>query len=246
VEQHGSAFTSTAPRRIEDEIMEILRLTKEQGDIEAFEALLIDHLDGMYRVALSITKNPMQAEDLVHDTAVRALRFRQRFELGTNFKGWIFTVLHHTFVHRYRREKREREIIEGTTRLEVDRQLVSETARQSARDPESTYLDAMLSDDVVRALEALPEEFRIVVTLCDLEGLSYKQIADVIDRPLGTVMSRLFRGRRLLESRLRALAVERGIIKATEPGAQPDILLGTSIAADVGGENIVSFHRRQR
>jgi RNA polymerase sigma-70 factor (ECF subfamily) len=196
--------------------MDLVRTRKKSSTIDEFESLLENHLDGLYRVALRYTRQPAAAEDLVHDTAVRALRFRDRFELGTNFKAWIYTVLTHTFIHRYRRAKREREVLEGAGREDVARQLRSETARAAAASPENTYLDHVLSDDVVAALDALPEDFRIVVSLCDLEGLTYKEIADAVGCPVGTVMSRLYRGRRLLERRLEALAVERGIVKREE------------------------------
>lgn len=202
---------------------------------ETFESLLESHLDGMYRVALSLTRNPVQAEDLVHDTAVRALRFKNRFEMGTHFRAWIYTVLHHTFVHRYRRKKREREILEGSTRIDVERQMQSEGSRLRALDPEGTYLENMLSDEVLAALESLPPEFRTVVTLCDIEGLAYKEIAEVIDRPVGTVMSRLYRGRRQLENKLRGVAVDRGLIRDDAQRASD-------------GEAVVDFkkYRRQR
>lgn len=236
--------------------MEILRFRKKPRDFDTFESLLEDHLNGMYRVALSLTRNPIHAEDLVHDTAVRALRFKERFELGTNFKAWIYTVLHHTFIHRYRRQKRERELLKGSTREDVDRQLHSEQSRRAAREPENTYLDHMLGDDVVRALKALPEEFRVVVTLCDLEGMSYKDIADLIDRPVGTVMSRLYRGRRLLEKRLHAVAIERGIIKIDTAGrdecdenAESDQIVGggdPDEADGVGKNSVVNLSRYRR
>src|SRR4051812_3769918 len=95
---------------------------------DEFEALLESQLDGLYSTALRYTRDPAQAEDLVHDTAVRALRFRDRFEMGSNFKAWIYTILTNTFIHRYRRQKREREILEGPSRDDVERQLRSETA----------------------------------------------------------------------------------------------------------------------
>src|SRR5689334_13741687 len=109
--------------------MDLIGTRKKPSGIDEFEALLESHLDGLYRVALRYTRDPATAEDLVHDTAVRALRFRDRFELGTNFKAWIYTVLTHTFIHRYRRAKREREVLEGAGREDVARQLRSETAR---------------------------------------------------------------------------------------------------------------------
>jgi RNA polymerase sigma-70 factor, ECF subfamily len=196
--------------------MDLVTTRKKTSSLDEFETLLETHLDGLYRVALRYTREPAAAEDLVHDTAVRALRFRDRFEMGTNFKAWIYTVLTHTFIHRYRRAKREREVLEGAGREDVARQLRSERARTAAAHPENSYLEHLLSDDVIAALDSLPEDFRLVVSLCDLEGLTYKEIADAVGCPVGTVMSRLYRGRRLLERRLEALAIERGIIKKVE------------------------------
>ena len=178
-----------------------------------FESLVESHLDGMFRVALRYTREPGLAEDLVHDTVVRALRFRERFAAGSNFKAWIYTILTNTFIHRYRRQKREQHLLQGQSREDIERQLRSEDARRLAEAPEHTYLDQLLSDDVVAALDALPDDFRAVVVLCDIEGLSYKEIAEALDCPVGTVMSRLYRGRRLLEKRLERLAVEMGILK---------------------------------
>ncbi len=196
--------------------MGFLGFGKKAKQLDEFQALIEQHLDGMFRVALRYTRDRSLAEDLVHDTVVRALRFQDKFERGTNFKAWIYTVLTHTFIHRYRRQKREREILEGATQEDVASQLRSEASRELAAHPEAAYVEHMLSDDVVKALDSLPEDFRSVVVLCDLEGLPYKDIAEAVDVPVGTVMSRLYRGRRLLEQKLAGLAVERGIIK---PGA---------------------------
>ncbi len=193
-------------------------LPKRRGNLDEFEGLIESSLDGLYRVALRYTRDKALAEDLVHDTVVRALRFRDKFEPGTNFKAWSYTILTHTFIHKYRRQKREHEVLEGHSRDDVERQLSSQETRDAAFKPEDVYLDRMLSDEVLAALDALPEEFRTVITLCDLEGLSYKEIADVVGCPVGTVMSRLYRGRRLLEGKLYKLAVERGIVK---PEAKP-------------------------
>ena len=212
---------------------------KKNPVLDEFETLLESQLDGLYSVALRYTRDPAQAEDLVHDTAVRALRFRDRFERGSNFKAWIYTILTNTFIHRYRRQKREREILEGASRDDVERQLRSESARDLAREPESAYLEQLLSDDVIRALDDLPEDFRTVVVLCDIEGLSYKDIADVLKCPVGTVMSRLYRARRLLERKLAVLAVERGILR---PGAQAAAPVE---AEEPGVLDINSFRRRK-
>ena len=196
--------------------MSWLSFGKKHGNSDEFESLIEANLDGLYRVALRYTRDRAQAEDLVHDTVVRVLRFRDKFEPGTNFKAWSYTILTHTFIHKYRRQKREHEVLEGHTRQDVERQLSSQESLDAATRPEDAYLDRMLSDEVVAALDALPEEFRTVIVLCDLEGLSYKEIADVIGCPVGTVMSRLYRGRRVLEGRLYRVAVERGILKPCE------------------------------
>ncbi|MEM6533763.1 MAG: sigma-70 family RNA polymerase sigma factor [Myxococcota bacterium] len=202
--------------------MPLLSFRKRRTQTDEFGELIEQHMDGMYRVALRYTRQPAAAEDLVHDTVVRALRFRDRFEMGTNFKAWIYTILTHTFIHRYRRQKREREILDGATRDDVARNLRSDEARRMCEAPERSYFKDLLSDDVVHALDDLPEDFRKVVVLCDIEGLSYKEIADVVGCPVGTVMSRLYRGRRILEEKLVGLAVEQGIVRSTEEAVPED------------------------
>jgi RNA polymerase sigma-70 factor (ECF subfamily) len=207
--------------------MAVLPFRQKERDRQEFDGLVESNLDGLYRVALRYTRDPARAEDLVQDTVVRALRFREHFELGTNFKAWIYTVLTHTFIHGYRRRKREREILEGVSREDVERQLRSESTELALTRPEEVYLDRLLSDDVVHALDALPEEFRMVVVLCDVEGLSYREIAETLDCPVGTVMSRLYRGRRLLEEKLYHLARERGVVREeqeTPPAPQRSVV----------------------
>ena len=193
--------------------MALLRLRKAPAKELTFEQLIEQQVDGLYRAAMRYTRDPQRAEDLVHDTVVRALRFRDSFKMGTNFKAWIYTILTNTFIHKYRRQQREREILNGAHRADVEQRLHSDSAREAARSPENTYLRDMLSDDVLKALDSLAEDYRTVIVLCDLEGLSYKEIAEVIDRPVGTVMSRLYRGRRILEDKLKAVALEQGLIK---------------------------------
>jgi RNA polymerase sigma-70 factor (ECF subfamily) len=176
-----------------------------------FEKEALPHLEALYSVGLRMTRNQRDAEDLVQDTVLRAFRFFHRFEPGTNCKAWLLKILHNTFVNKYRRRVREREIAGSIEAAGGLGSTVSEGALQAARDPERAILEGMLSDDVRRALDALPEDFRLAVVLCDLEELSYKEIADVMECPVGTVMSRLHRGRRLLQEALRAYAAEHGI-----------------------------------
>ena len=187
---------------------------------EAFKALIETQLEVLYSVAVRYMRDRVLAQDLVHDTVVRALRFQVRFEPGTNFKAWMLTILTNTFIHRYRRQKREREILEGVTRAEVERNLRSQSAYDAARAPEQTFVERLLSDDVIRALAQLPEDFRMVVVLCDLEGLSYRDIAEILECPVGTVMSRLYRARRLLEKELEPLARASGILRLPSPSAE--------------------------
>jgi RNA polymerase sigma-70 factor (ECF subfamily) len=182
--------------------------------IDEFEQLVCDNLDGLYGAALRYTRDRGRAEDLVQDTVVRALRFRDKFEKGTNFRAWIFTILTRTFIGAYRRQKQERELLDGVTRNDVVRELHSEQNDLQARRPEESYLDRLLSDDILKALDDLPEDFRTVVVLCDIAGLGYKEIAEAVGSPIGTVMSRLYRGRRILEAKLLKLAVEQGVVRA--------------------------------
>ena len=121
--------------------MSILRFAKKAPREDDFESLLETHLDGLYRVAMRYTRDASQAEDLVHDTVMRALRFRTRFEPGTNFRAWMYAILTNSFIHKYRRQKREREILEGVTREDVQAQLASEGERMLAATPEHAYLD---------------------------------------------------------------------------------------------------------
>jgi RNA polymerase sigma-70 factor (ECF subfamily) len=176
-----------------------------------FEKEALPHLDALYAVGLRLTRNERDAEDLVQDTILRAWRFFDRFEPGTNCKAWLFKILHNTFVNKYRRRVRERELAASIQAEGGVGPVLSHEQLEASRDPERAILDGVLSDDVRRALDALPEDFRLAVVLCDLEELSYKEIADVMDCPVGTVMSRLYRGRRLLQGELRKYAAEQGI-----------------------------------
>ncbi|HEY7726371.1 MAG TPA: sigma-70 family RNA polymerase sigma factor [Anaeromyxobacteraceae bacterium] len=176
-----------------------------------FEALLDGQLDPLYAAAVRFTRNARDAEDLVQDAVLRAFRFFDRFERGTNFRAWLFKILTNTFINRYRRTTKERSLVDGPQREAVQRQVVSLDAADAAADPERHVLDRLVSDDVVRALDALPIDFRMAVILADLQDFSYREIADVLDIPVGTVMSRLFRGRRLLERSLLDYAAEVGL-----------------------------------
>jgi RNA polymerase sigma-70 factor (ECF subfamily) len=178
-----------------------------------FEALALVHLDSLYATGMRMTRDARDSEDLVQDTLLSAYRFFHRFEPGTNCKAWLYKILTNTFINKYRKRVREREVqdlIEGDDLPS----LMSEEVAAASRDPEGALVRGIMSDDVRRALDAVPYDYRLAVVLCDLEEFSYKEIADIMDCPVGTVMSRLHRGRRLLQKALREYAVKEGIVKA--------------------------------
>lgn len=180
------------------------------------------HLDALYGTAYRLARNPRDAEDLVQEALMRAYRFWDTFEKDSNCKAWLLRILTNTFINEYQRKRRQREVLDAATAEQsaTDGVLVHEGA-QAQQSPEGMLLERSVSDDVQRALDALPADFRTAVVLCDVEGLSYKEIADVMDCPVGTVMSRLFRGRRLLQTSLEQFAVEQGYVKTAPPVAAP-------------------------
>ena len=188
-----------------------------------FENLALKHIDPLYSAALRLTKNERDAEDLVQDTFLRAYRFFDKFERGTNIKAWLFKILTNTFINRYRRVVKERNIVEGSERDAVHERFISREASDSAANPEAWFFDRLLSDDVLQAVDSLPIDFRLVVILADLQEFSYKETAEILDVPVGTVMSRLYRGRRLLQKSLAKYAVLSGVIQAPAAGASIDL-----------------------
>ncbi len=182
-----------------------------------FEATALPHLDALYGTAYRLARNPRDAEDLVQEALLRAYRFWETFEKDSNCKAWLLRILTNTFINEYQRKRRQREVLDAATaeQTATDGVLVHEGA-QTQKSPEGVMLERSVSDDVQRALDALPADFRTAVVLCDVEGMAYKEIAEIMDCPVGTVMSRLFRGRRLLQQSLAQFAVEQGYVK---PGA---------------------------
>lgn len=182
-----------------------------------FDREVMPHLPALYGVALRMTKNEGDAEDLVQETILRAYRFFDSFEAGTNCKAWVFRILTNVFCNRYREKEREQEIMGEAESSEAN---FGQFVAGAPRDAESALLGRMLSRDVERALASVPTEFRLAVVLADLEDFSYKEIAEIMDCPAGTVMSRLYRGRRILQKLLHDYAVEQGIIEEPQT-AQP-------------------------
>jgi RNA polymerase sigma-70 factor (ECF subfamily) len=180
-----------------------------------FEREVMPHLPALYGVALRMTKNEGDAEDLVQEAVLRAYRFFDSFEAGTNCKAWLFRILTNLFCNRYREREREQEILDQAESSEAN---LGQFLGGAPRDAESALLGRMLSRDVERALAEVPTEFRLAVILADLEDFSYKEIAEIMECPAGTVMSRLYRGRKILQRLLYDYAVEQGILKDTGKG----------------------------
>jgi len=171
-----------------------------------FEREALVHLDAMYSFALKLARGRDDAEDLVSDTLLRAFERWEQYHLGTNIRAWLFTILYHVFVSRKRRAD-AREVRAAADDGREPREPVGEA------DPEGRFYDSFLDEEITRAIDALPEEYRTAVVLSDVQGLRYAEIADVLRIPEGTVKSRLFRGRRILQKKLAGYAVEMGYVK---------------------------------
>ena len=186
-----------------------------------FEEQAIPFMDQLYAAAMRMTRNPADAGDLVQETYAKAYAAFAQFEQGTNLKAWLYRILTNTFINSYR--KNQRSPYQGTIDELEDWQLGSAesiTQGRSTRSAEAEAIDHLPDSDVKEALQAIPEDFRLAVYLADVEGFSYQEIADIMKTPVGTVMSRLHRGRRLLRDLLAGYARERGII-VPEPTGRP-------------------------
>jgi len=179
---------------------------------ERFEAEVMPMLPSMYTAALRLTRNPTDAEDLVQETFLRAYRGFAGFEPGTNLRAWLYRILMNTFINAYRKKQREPQTISDD---EVEDWYLYSKMVEGGAEPsaEANVIDALPDEDVQEALQSLPEQFRTAVLLADVEGFSYKEIAEIMDVPIGTVMSRLHRGRKALEKRLWNVVRERGLVR---------------------------------
>ena len=174
----------------------------------AFNNEIIPHLDSLYNYALRLTTDPSDAEDLVQDSIVKAYRFFDSYEKGTNAKAWLFRILKNSFINNYRKHQKLPQSVDYD---EVSPYYESVRSEQSeTTDLENIIFRNLMDDNFTKALSKLPEDFRTVVLLCDVDGFTYEEISNMLDVPIGTIRSRLHRGRNLLKTELYELAKKRG------------------------------------
>lgn len=200
-----------------------------------FERAALEHLDALYGVALRLARDEQNAQDLVQDTYVRALRYYDRFQWGTNIRAWLLRILTNTFINRYRQAQRERQLTDGVQAEPAQEALLSSQSIWQLRDPENHVMGGLLREELNKAVDELPAEFKMTIILADVYGFSYREIAEIIDRPIGTVMSRLHRARKALQIRLMDQAIAAGLV------SRDDEKLGRQ-----GATNLAEYRRNKR
>jgi RNA polymerase sigma-70 factor (ECF subfamily) len=190
------------------------------ADQAEFTELAMEYMPALYTAALRMTRNPSDAEDLVQETYLKAYRAFGGFQEGTNLKAWLYRILTNTFINTYRAKKRRPEItdVEDVEDLYLYRHLGADRPAGLGRSAEEEALERVTDTEVKEAIESLPESFRIAVLLADVEGFSYKEIAEITDVPIGTVMSRIHRGRKALQKALFEFGSARGLVAAADDG----------------------------
>ncbi len=168
----------------------------------------IPHMDALYNFALKMTHDPDEADDLLQETYLKAYRFFDKFEHGTNCKAWLFRIMKNSYINIYRKNHREPDKVDYGEIEEFYETIKSD--RASDNDLESEIFENVLDDEVMSAVQSLPDDFRTVILLCDIEGLTYEEIAEFVDCPIGTVRSRLHRARKMLAVKLNDYAKRKG------------------------------------
>ena len=185
-----------------------------------FEELTLPFSELLFGAALRMTKDESKAEDLVQETYLRAYRFWHRFEKGTNLKAWLLRIQTNEFINRYRKNQREKAVFDVHSYETAVQKYADENVEDLPPEVRSHFLSRLMGDEVVTALDNLPIDFRMVVLLVDINDLSYKEVAEILDCPVGTVMSRLHRARKMMRSNLFEYAVQEGIISAPTPTSE--------------------------
>ena len=182
-----------------------------------FETATMPFVDSLFNTAFRLTRNAQDAEDLVQETYLKAYRHYDKFQEGTNLKAWLFKIMKNSFINNYRKKQRvppqsDFADLEGSLESRV-----IQDGRGRIKDPEEEFLETIVDEQVQSALDSLPADYRMAVVLADLENFSYKEIAEILDVPVGTVMSRLYRGRKQLEAAMLDYARQRGYLRGAEP-----------------------------
>jgi len=193
------------------------------ADPSTFTEQAMPFMPALYAAALRMTRNAADAEDLVQETYLRAYRGFEGFRDGTNLKAWLYRILTNTYINSYRAKKRRPQEfdLDDTADWAIYQRIGGLEAVRANQTPEKEVLDALPDDEVKAALESIPEQFRIAVILCDIEEFSYKEIAEILGVPIGTVMSRIHRGRKLLQQRLWQHAAEHGYLPDDARAGEP-------------------------
>jgi RNA polymerase sigma-70 factor (ECF subfamily) len=203
-------------------VREESRVAEAQAKLSAdeqkrFQDEALPLLDSLYGAALRMTRNPSDAEDLVQEALMRAYRSFSSYEPGTNIKAWLFRILTNAYINTYRKRQREPQKVSADEAEQFDLYAQLRQSEEFEQTPERQVLDGLVDSDIITAIEELPEQFRMAVILSDIEDFSYAEMAEIMDVPMGTVMSRLHRGRKALQMRLWDIARERGIVKGPPP-----------------------------
>lgn len=207
--KRGREAVEQLARQQQADTLEQERLLVREQELRAvFQRDAVPHMDALYNFALRMTMDAAEAEDLVQETYLKAFRFFDSFEQGTNCKAWLFRIMKNSYINRYRKAQKTPETVDYDAVEEFYYSIRSDSAAES--DLSSMLFNNILDDEVTAAIERLPEDFRTVVILCDIEGFTYEEIAEFVDCPVGTVRSRLHRGRKLLRDSLLDYATEKG------------------------------------
>ena len=187
-------------------------LDRKKVSTAAFEQAALPEISHLYTSAFYLTKDKAEAEDLVQETYLRAFRFFNRFQPGTNSRAWLLSILRNLFINRYRQKKREPQTVDWEKIDKVYESMVEQGEKAEMGNPEGLLISQLMDEEVEKALRELPEEFRTAIVLVDIEDVSYEDAAKIMECPMGTVRSRVSRGRRMLQVALRDYALERGLI----------------------------------
>lgn len=210
-----SEENADAPRQEDEDPKPIEDMTEEEKQ-EVFEEEALPHLNALYNYARSISYSDQDAEDLVQETFMRAYRYFHQYTPGTNCKAWLFTILRNLYNTKYKKYKNTPDQVHYEAEEQIYEQIVNEDLTTVIKNPEEEFFENILPDEIVNAIEDLPEKYRSCIVLSDVEDFSYKEIAEILDIPIGTVMSRLHRGRNILKKKLVDFAREKGVISEDE------------------------------